>query len=139
MKYHFEQNAIPTSVEYASEYLYRDIAVPPDTLFISLSQSGETADTLAALEKAKKDGRYHDNLAICNVPESALTRAANHTNPHPRRAGNRRRLDQSLRHPARRTAPGERHHRRRTRPPLRARTPANLRPPAAPPTTHPRA
>ena len=79
MKYHFEQNAIPTSVEYASEYLYRDIAVPPDTLFISLSQSGETADTLAALEKAKKDGRYHDNLAICNVPESALTRAANHT------------------------------------------------------------
>ena len=79
MKYHFEQNAIPTSVEYASEYLYRDVAVPPDTLFISLSQSGETADTLAALEKAKKDGRYHDNLAICNVPESALTRAANHT------------------------------------------------------------
>jgi len=79
MKYHFEQNAIPTSVEYASEYLYRDIAVPPDTLFICLSQSGETADTLAALEKAKKDGRYHDNLAICNVPESALTRAANHT------------------------------------------------------------
>jgi len=79
MKYHFEQNATPTSVEYASEYLYRDIAVPPDTLFISLSQSGETADTLAALEKAKKDGRYHDNLAICNVPESALTRAANHT------------------------------------------------------------
>ena len=79
MKYHFEQNGIPASVEYASEYLYRPVAVPPDTLFISLSQSGETADTLAALEKAKADGRYHDNLAICNVPESALTRAANHT------------------------------------------------------------
>ena len=79
MKYHFEENGIPTSVEYASEYLYRPIAVPADTLLITLSQSGETADTLAALEKGKQDGRYLDNLAICNVPESALTRAAAHT------------------------------------------------------------
>ena len=79
MKYHFEENGIPTSVEYASEYLYRPIAVPADTLLITLSQSGETADTLAALEKGKQDGRYLDNLAICNVPESALTRTAAHT------------------------------------------------------------
>ncbi|MDO4643686.1 MAG: glutamine--fructose-6-phosphate transaminase (isomerizing) [Cardiobacteriaceae bacterium] len=79
MRYHFEKNSIPTTVEYASEYLYREIAVPEKTLFISLSQSGETADTLAALEKAKQNGRYLDTLAICNVPESALTRAANHT------------------------------------------------------------
>ena len=79
MKYHFEENGIPISVEYASEYLYRPIAVPADTLLITLSQSGETADTLAALEKGKQDGRYLDNLAICNVPESALTRAAAHT------------------------------------------------------------
>lgn len=77
MKYRFEESGIATHVEYASEYLYRDVAVPENTLFISLSQSGETADTLAALEKAKSSGKYLDFLAICNVPESALTRAAN--------------------------------------------------------------
>ena len=77
MKYRFEESGIATHVEYASEYLYRDVAVPENTLFLSLSQSGETADTLAALEKAKNSGKYLDFLAICNVPESALTRAAN--------------------------------------------------------------
>ncbi len=65
--------AIPTSVEIASEYRYRDSVLQPDTLLITISQSGETADTLAALAHAKKMGMT-DTLSICNVPESALIR-----------------------------------------------------------------
>jgi glucosamine--fructose-6-phosphate aminotransferase (isomerizing) len=61
------------TVEVASEYRYRRVAVPEHTLFITVSQSGETADTLAALRKAKGIG-YMATLAICNVPESALVR-----------------------------------------------------------------
>ncbi|HSW71660.1 MAG TPA: glutamine--fructose-6-phosphate transaminase (isomerizing), partial [Gammaproteobacteria bacterium] len=68
---------LPTSVEIASEFRYRKPVVLPQTLFVTLSQSGETADTLAALRLAKKL-KYLDNLAICNVPESTLTREANH-------------------------------------------------------------
>jgi len=68
---------IPASVEIASEFRYRKPVVVPQTLFISLSQSGETADTLAALRMAKKMN-YMDTLAICNVPESNLTREAQH-------------------------------------------------------------
>lgn len=64
---------IPCSVEIASEYRYRNPVVPPDTLFVSISQSGETADTLAALQLARQLG-YVETLAICNVPESSLTR-----------------------------------------------------------------
>ncbi len=65
---------IPCNVEIASEYRYR-ISVPdPKALVIAISQSGETADTLAALEHAKQLGHEHC-LAICNVPESALVRA----------------------------------------------------------------
>ena len=64
---------IPCSVEIASEYRYRDVVVSPDTLFVSISQSGETADTLAALKLAKSKN-YCSTLAICNVPESTLTR-----------------------------------------------------------------
>lgn len=66
---------VPVSVEIASEFRYRKPVVPPQTLFITLSQSGETADTLAALRLAKKLN-YLDTLAICNVPESTLTREA---------------------------------------------------------------
>lgn len=66
---------IPCSVEIASEYRYRHNVVQPNTLFVTLSQSGETADTLAALRKAKDD-KYLANLAICNVPESTLVREA---------------------------------------------------------------
>lgn len=62
---------IPTSVDIASEYRYRDVVVMPDTLFITISQSGETADTLAALNKAKGLG-YLSNLTICNVATSSL-------------------------------------------------------------------
>lgn len=61
------------NVEVASEFRYRKHVVQPDTLFITISQSGETADTLAALRLAKSIGFAH-TLAICNVPESSLVR-----------------------------------------------------------------
>jgi glucosamine--fructose-6-phosphate aminotransferase (isomerizing) len=64
---------VPVTVEIASEYRYRDPAVPDGTLMLAISQSGETADTLAALELAA-DRRYLGRLGICNVPESAMTR-----------------------------------------------------------------
>lgn len=73
-KYWMEDLAgIPCSVEVASEYRYRKVAVPKNTLFLTLSQSGETADTLAALKMAKQLG-YLTTLAICNVPSSSLVR-----------------------------------------------------------------
>jgi glutamine---fructose-6-phosphate transaminase (isomerizing) len=73
-RYWLEEIAkIPCQVEIASEFRYRDLVVSPNTLFVSLSQSGETADTLAALRKAKKMG-YIGTLVICNVPESSLVR-----------------------------------------------------------------
>ncbi len=65
---------LPTSVEVASEYRYRDSVPDPRTLVIAISQSGETADTLAALKHAQDLGMPHA-LAICNVPESAIIRA----------------------------------------------------------------
>jgi glucosamine--fructose-6-phosphate aminotransferase (isomerizing) len=64
---------LPCSVEIASEYRYRSPVVPDNTLFVTISQSGETADTLAALRAAKEAG-YVSTLAICNVPESSLVR-----------------------------------------------------------------
>lgn len=64
---------LPCSVEVASEFRYRKNVVPKNSLFVTLSQSGETADTLAALRLAKKIG-YLSTLAICNVPESSLVR-----------------------------------------------------------------
>lgn len=64
---------IPCSVEIASEFRYRKNVVPENSLFVTLSQSGETADTLAALRMAKKIG-YIGSLTICNVPESSLVR-----------------------------------------------------------------
>ncbi len=66
---------LPTSVEIASEYRYRDVVVNDKTLFITISQSGETADTLAALRKAKRMN-YLASLAICNVATSTLVREA---------------------------------------------------------------
>ncbi|MBR7887661.1 glutamine--fructose-6-phosphate transaminase (isomerizing) [Marinomonas sp. A79] len=73
-KYWIEDLAgLPCSVEVASEYRYRKVAVPKNTLFLTLSQSGETADTLAALRMAKELG-YLTTLAICNVPSSTLVR-----------------------------------------------------------------
>ena len=72
-RYWLEEVGVPCSVEVASEYRYRKVVVPPDTLFLSISQSGETADTLAALRFAKTAG-YVGTMTICNVPESSLTR-----------------------------------------------------------------
>ncbi|PKL96589.1 MAG: glutamine--fructose-6-phosphate transaminase (isomerizing) [Gammaproteobacteria bacterium HGW-Gammaproteobacteria-8] len=69
---------IPVMVEVASEYRYRTPAVPDGTLMLAISQSGETADTLAALELAS-ERRYIGRLGICNVPESALTRICDHS------------------------------------------------------------
>lgn len=66
---------IPCSVEIASEFRYRDVAPIEDSLFVTLSQSGETADTLAALRLAKQKN-YLSTLAICNVPGSSMLREA---------------------------------------------------------------
>jgi glucosamine--fructose-6-phosphate aminotransferase (isomerizing) len=66
---------IPCSVEIASEYRYRESVPNPNALVVAISQSGETADTLAAVSHARSLGHRHC-LAICNVPESALVRAA---------------------------------------------------------------
>jgi glucosamine--fructose-6-phosphate aminotransferase (isomerizing) len=72
-RYWLEDFGVPCSVEVASEYRYRHVVVPKDTLFVTISQSGETADTLAALRGARKQG-YLGTLCICNVPESSLVR-----------------------------------------------------------------
>lgn len=66
---------LPVSVEVASEYRYRDSVPNPRQLVIAISQSGETADTLAALRHAKSLGQTR-TLALCNVPESAIVREA---------------------------------------------------------------
>ncbi|WP_372867971.1 glutamine--fructose-6-phosphate transaminase (isomerizing) [Pseudomonas sp.] len=78
-RYWLEELAgIPCQIEVASEFRYRKVVVQPDTLFISISQSGETADTLAALRNAKalspEQGGYLASLAICNVGISSLVR-----------------------------------------------------------------
>ena len=75
-RYYIEQGALmPCNVEVASEFRYRNPVVQPGTLLIAISQSGETADTLAALRYGKKLG-YVATAAICNVPESSLVREA---------------------------------------------------------------
>jgi len=73
-RYWIEQiAALPCTVEVASEYRYR-VSVPnPDQLVVAISQSGETADTLASIKHAKSLG-MHKTLALCNVPESAIVR-----------------------------------------------------------------
>ncbi|RKP49366.1 glutamine--fructose-6-phosphate transaminase (isomerizing) [Trinickia fusca] len=73
-KYWFESIAkIPTQVEIASEYRYRESVPNPNALVVVISQSGETADTLAALKHAQDLGHRH-TLAICNVATSAMVR-----------------------------------------------------------------
>lgn len=73
-KYWFEKLArVPCAIEVASEFRYRKPVLSPDTLIVTISQSGETADTLAALQEAKKIGAKH-SLVLCNVPESSLVR-----------------------------------------------------------------
>jgi glucosamine--fructose-6-phosphate aminotransferase (isomerizing) len=73
-RYWFEEIAgIPCSVEVASEFRYRRVAVPPGTLLVTISQSGETADTLAALRNATHEN-YVASLCLCNVANSSLVR-----------------------------------------------------------------
>ncbi len=73
-RYWIEEHCnVPCRVEIASEYRYRKVVVPDGGLFITISQSGETADTLAALRKAKQAG-YVATLTVCNAPESSMVR-----------------------------------------------------------------
>ncbi|NQD94667.1 glutamine--fructose-6-phosphate transaminase (isomerizing), partial [Pseudomonas sp. CrR25] len=83
-RYWLEELAgIPCQIEVASEFRYRKVVVQPHTLFVSISQSGETADTLAALRNAKEHapdkGGYLASLAICNVGISSLVRESDLT------------------------------------------------------------
>ncbi|RLJ20651.1 glutamine--fructose-6-phosphate transaminase (isomerizing) [bacterium endosymbiont of Escarpia laminata] len=75
-RYWLEEVGVPCSVEVASEFRYRKVVVPDDTLFITISQSGETADSLAALRGSREMG-YIGSLTVCNVPESSLVRESN--------------------------------------------------------------
>src|SRR3984957_9990741 len=67
---------IPARVEIASEYRYRNPVITPDTLFVTISQSGETADTLAALRNAKQE-KYLSTLSICTAAESSMATESN--------------------------------------------------------------
>ena len=69
---------LPTQIDYASEYRYRNPHVDEDSLLVTISQSGETADTLAALRYGKEKG-YLSALTICNVPTSALARESDYS------------------------------------------------------------
>ncbi|WP_456380114.1 glutamine--fructose-6-phosphate transaminase (isomerizing) [Thiolapillus sp.] len=72
-RYWLEDIGIPCMVEVASEYRYRHAVVSDNTLFVTISQSGETADTLAALRGSRSKG-YLGSMVVCNVPESSLVR-----------------------------------------------------------------
>jgi len=72
-RYWLEEAGIPCQIEVASEFRYRRSVVPAGCLFVTISQSGETADTLAALRAVKQAG-YIGSLVVCNVPESSLVR-----------------------------------------------------------------
>jgi glucosamine--fructose-6-phosphate aminotransferase (isomerizing) len=75
-EYLFEEFAhIPTEVEYASEFRYRNAPIEKNTLVLAITQSGETADTLAGLRESRRRG--HPVLAICNVVGSTIAREAN--------------------------------------------------------------
>ena len=79
-KYWIEEMArIPCQVEVASEVRYRKNVVTPNTLFVTISQSGETADTLAALRETTDNQNYCGRLSICNVPGSSLVRESDLT------------------------------------------------------------
>ena len=100
-KYWIERFArLPVEVDVASEYRYREPPVEKDGLTIFISQSGETADTLASLRYAKEQGSK--TLAIVNVPTSSIAQARRRARADARRPGDRRRLDQGVHLPARR-------------------------------------
>ncbi len=85
---------VPVDVDYGSEYRYRDPILSKHTLAIVITQSGETADTLAALREAKKKGAR--SIAICNVVGSMATRETEGTVLHARRPRDRRRVHEGL-------------------------------------------
>ena len=72
-KWFEELSETPCYIDFASEYRYRNPLVEDDTLFVCISQSGETADTMAALNYAK-DEKYLGIVTICNVPTSTMAR-----------------------------------------------------------------
>tara|TARA_X000000368_G_scaffold398639_1_gene368851 strand:- start:333 stop:2159 length:1827 start_codon:yes stop_codon:yes gene_type:complete len=69
---------LPTQIDYASEYRYKNPHVDEDSLLVTISQSGETADTLAALRYAKEKD-YLSTLSVCNVPTSSLARESQYS------------------------------------------------------------
>ena len=85
---------LPVEVEFAHEFCYRNAPLERDTVLLVISQSGETADTLAALREAKRRG--HPALAIINVVGSTIAREADGRHLHARRTGDRRGLDQGV-------------------------------------------
>jgi len=85
---------VPVEVDYASEWRYRAPIVEPDTITVVISQSGETADTIAAQREAKAKGSK--TLAICNVVGSMITREACRHDLYACRAGDRRGVDQGF-------------------------------------------
>ena len=93
---------MPVEVDYGSEFRYRDPIVDKHSLVIAISQSGETADTLAAEREARQKGAKI--LAICNVVGSMLTREANGTIYTHAGPGNRRGLDEGVYGPTHRAA-----------------------------------
>ena len=100
-EYLFEEFArIPVEVEYASEFRYRNPPIDRNTIVIAITQSGETADTLAALRESKRKG--HPTLALCNVVGSTHRPRGRRRRLPARRAGNRRRQHQGLHQPGRR-------------------------------------
>jgi len=94
-RYWFEHLAqIPVEVDIASEFRYRDVPLVPGNLAIFVSQSGETADTLASLRYARSHKQHV--LSIVNVPNSTIRARERHRDAHPRGAGNRRRFHQGI-------------------------------------------
>ena len=91
---------LPVEVDYGSEYRYRNPIINEKTLAVAITQSGETADTLAALREAK--GKGARSLAICNVVGSMATREARRHDLHARRPRDWRRVDQGVHDAARR-------------------------------------
>ena len=103
-KFLIEQLAgIPCEVDYGSEFRYRNPVLEPGTLLIVVSQSGETADTLAALEAGRERGA--PVLAVCNVLDSSIARRASARALHPCRSGDQRREHQGVHHAAHRALP----------------------------------
>ena len=76
-RYWLEARGVPCNVEVASEFRYRPQGAPPDALILTISQSGETIDTLEALRYARRIG-YRDAMCICNVAESSLVRESDY-------------------------------------------------------------